>query len=199
MKSKFLKGLVGISMLATTGLVAEELSNTSYYDCGYDETAKSKCFLYMPSGTGTLATHTAGTLTDYKQVSGVQATFKDGVLTLPATISSDLPDASKLAGRSDVVDFYYIQQNVKGADGKPMFYLYNPNSKYLAQHEAGKMGAANVTTIPEKVTSGEFAFNVTSGVATVTTPATTPTPTPTATPADDMSILVPPSSGIALP
>lgn len=191
MKSKFLKGLVGISMIAATGLFAEDLTSVSYYDCGYDADNPSKCMLYMPAAK-LLATHTAGSLDDYAQVTGVEATFDNGTLTLPTVSGLSASDDAALSGRADAVDFYYIQQNVTGAGGAAMFYLYSPSLNYLAEHEAGKMGAENVSDISSQVTDGTFSYDVATGTASVGAtpePTTEPTPEPTA---DDTVSLTPP-------
>jgi len=172
MKLKTLIGL-GLSAVLSSSLFAEELSKTSYYDCGYNPDKPSKCFLYMPADK-LLATHTAASLDDYEQVTGVEATFDNGMLKLPEI--TGLEDASLLSNREDQVGFYYIQQAANDA-GTTMFYLYSPEFNLLNEHEAGKLGADNVVDIKAKLTDGTFSFDTATGVATVTETTSTPTPT----------------------
>jgi hypothetical protein len=162
---------IGASALLMSTASAEELTAVNYYDCGYDSANPSKCFLYMPTAK-LLATHTAGTLDDYEQATGVEATFDNGTLTLPDTIDG-LTDASFLQGKVESIDFYYIQQNANGAGGSPMFFLYSPNLNLLQQHEAGKLGADNVEDVKDNYP--DFSFDPLTGKAQTEGGSTTPT------------------------
>jgi len=197
MKFKLTTLALASSVLLSSSLLAAPLEKVSFYvnyKPGVDTSAYA---LVMPSAKK-IYTHTAGDLTNLKDITdqfSAFPTFSNGEVcfnSLTATASGE-NGASDAAGSCFTTNFYYIQ---KDAATLTFLLFYAPKNQ-VQEGTAGQPSSfAATTAYPDfylDTVKGSGAA-ITAEDAETLKAAVEPTP-----PANDLSILVPPNSGIVLP